>query len=639
MTTARDLLEKVRARLHAEAGFSLLETVIAIGVIFASLVALAYTATAGFGYESLARQRQTATGLANGTMEQARGLAYAKIQTGMLTSDLAGDPNIVTGCSGDPAGTYRFLSCTPGAVPGSGEKIVHSSTAVNPTSPLVPHVTTVTQNNIRFTIRTYVTNNCTTVDGTTCTALDPYRVTVIVTWTGGRSYPTKLVRLQSLFYSPTGCRSTETHPYAAPCQPFFFGSATVPRGEIHIERTSGSTVGIKDTGFVSADLFLPAVEASVQHEQMTDAQASYTPSGVQLVDGSGTRTAGGTTAVTSAADTDPGSSTMREYASSTYAGPAASSLSTGGGNALSVTTPAGDAGAAAATTEAGAVNVCPLAPDANESDGRPCAASRFQQGGDLLATLALNDDVAIGAATLARVGAPSEPTKAFADHVLYPESSTMLPSLAGCAPVSGADGCLEQSAVRRFGTINLGGLPSGLTAPANWAGTNPWNGYLVSIVGYKDQVAAPVGRQVLPSATSGSAVPAPSASVTAGTVYYWNPTTGSYANLPATSDSLQAALEASSVTVSGSIGGKTVTVTISVVPATASKATTATATATGGAGNLSRTEASAQSTPPKLSLRYQVWINGGQVVDLTLSVNLKTMEARGLYAPAPLSGS
>ncbi len=637
MVIARDLASKVRARLHAEHGFSLLETVVAITVIFASLVALSYTATAGFGYESLARQRQSATALANGTMEQVRGLAYARIQTGMLTSDLAGDPNVVTGCSGDPAGTYRFLSCTPGTVPGSGEKIVHSSTATNPTVPLVPHERTVTENGIAYTIRTYVTNDCTTVDGVTCTALDPYRVTVIVTWTGGRTYPTKLVRLQSLFYSPTGCRSTTTHPYAAPCQPFFFGTATVPRGEIHIEKTSGATVGVRDTSFASGDLLVGAVEASVQHEQTTHAQASFTPTGLQLVDGSGTLTAGGTTEVTAAADTDPGSPTMSQYESSTYSGATSSSLSTGDENRVSLSAGAGDAASSAATTDAGAVNVCPPSPDANESDGRPCAASRFQQGAAASATLDLNDDVPIGTAILARVAEPSEPTKAFVDHVLYPESSTMYPSLAGCAPASGADGCLEQSAVRRLGTINLGGLPSGIAAPANWGGTNAWNGYLVSIVGYADQVAAPVGRQVLASSSSGSAVPAPSASVTGGTVYYWN---GSgYSSLSATSGGLVAALEASSVTATGTVGGKTVTVTISVVPGSVAAATTATASTVGGAGNLSRTEASAQATPPRLALRYQVQINGATEVDLTITVNLRTMEARGIYAPAPLEGS
>ena len=122
MTKKIGFLARCRARAQDEHGFGLLETMVAIGVIFGSLLVLGYTATIGFGYESLARQRQSATGVANQVMEQARGLAYSKIQTGMLTSDLASDPHIVTGCSGDDADVYRFLSCTPGEVPGSAAR-------------------------------------------------------------------------------------------------------------------------------------------------------------------------------------------------------------------------------------------------------------------------------------------------------------------------------------------------------------------------------------------------------------------------------------------------------------------------------------------------------------------------------------
>lgn len=616
----------IRARLRADNGFSLLETVIAITVIFGSLLVLSFTATSGFGYEQLARSRQIATSFANGTMEQARGLAYAKIQTGMLTSDLAGDSNVVTGCAGDPAGTYRFLSCTPGEVPGSGEKVVHSSSATNPTSPLVPHTTTETVNNIAYTTRTYVTNDCAIVDGIVCTALDPFRVTVITTWTGGRSYPTKFVRLQSLFYSPTGCLSTQTHPFAAPCQPFFFGTATVSRGEIHVSGT------VEDTGFASGDLFLAAAESSVQHEQLTHAQAGYTPTGVQLVDGTGTTTAGGTTEVTAAADTDPGSASTSTYSTSSYVSPGGASLSTGSANNLTFAVAAGDTARSDATTDAGVVNVCPPPTDVAESDGRPCAGSRAQQGGTLAATMGLNHNAAVGTTTLARVLAPAEPSKTFVDHVMYPEVSL-------CSPGNGADGCIEQSASRRIGTVNLGGLPPAVTAPLNWSGMNAWNGYLVSIVGYADQVSAPVGRQVLTDVGSGTAVPAPSASVTAGTVYYWDPVTGTYASLPATSDALATALEASTVTASGSVAGQDVTVTIGVVAGSVTKATAATTSAQGGTGNLSRTEASAQATPPRLTLSYQVFVGGSLEADLTIAVDLRTMEARGVYAPAPLAGS
>lgn len=85
----RRLALRVRARLHTdERGFTLLETIIAITIIFSALLALAYTATIGFTYESLARQKQTATGIADQIMEQARGLAWDRITAGHLSTDL-----------------------------------------------------------------------------------------------------------------------------------------------------------------------------------------------------------------------------------------------------------------------------------------------------------------------------------------------------------------------------------------------------------------------------------------------------------------------------------------------------------------------------------------------------------------------
>jgi hypothetical protein len=161
----------------------------------------------------------------------------------------------------------------------------------------------------------------------------------------------------------------------------------------------------------------------------------------------------------------------------------------------------------------------------------------------------------------------------------------------------------------------------------------------VSIVGYQDQTSAPVGRQVLASAASGTAVPAPAASVTAGTVYYWNPVAGSYASMPATDNNFTTLLQASALSLTQVVGSHTVQVDLSIEAGTAVKATTSTTTATGGAGSLSRTESSAQVTPPKLTLLYVVKVDGSDVVDLRITVNLKTMEARGVYAPAPLAGT
>src|SRR5256885_12402490 len=98
----------LRARLRSdERGFTIIESVIAITVIFASLTALAYTATIGFKATAYARERITADGVANQIMEEIRGLAYSKIQSGLSSTDLTGDANLVS-CSG----VYRFESCS-----------------------------------------------------------------------------------------------------------------------------------------------------------------------------------------------------------------------------------------------------------------------------------------------------------------------------------------------------------------------------------------------------------------------------------------------------------------------------------------------------------------------------------------------
>ena len=148
-------------------------------------------------------------------------------------------------------------------------------------------------NNIGYSWSTYITNNN--------PATDPYRVTVIVNWTSA-AYPSKannLVRIQTLFASPSGCVSSSTHPFAAPCQPFFYGLAQVPPGQVSI---SGSVQGLT---FTSGYLQLTGTESNLQNEQVTRGRATYTESQVSVTDGLGTRTEGGLLTSVGAADSDP----------------------------------------------------------------------------------------------------------------------------------------------------------------------------------------------------------------------------------------------------------------------------------------------------------------------------------------------
>ena len=280
---ATTLSRRSRAQLHGERGFTIVETVVAMVVIFGSLTALAYTATIGFRYIAYGRDRQQATGFANEIMEEIRGQAYSVITRGMSTTDITGDSRIVT-CST----IKRFETC-------SGPKIVSSSVPVGTTAPwLIPHSGTRTIGNLDASWATYVTNDD--------PAANPYSVTVIVSWdTGALSQgQNNLVRIESNFWSPSGCVSSATHPFAAPCQPYFYGLASVPPGSV----TFGS-INLHDLAvdLDRATMSFPSARASLQQEQVSSLEADAAESALSIRGSFGLTEAGGTQAAPSVTTT------------------------------------------------------------------------------------------------------------------------------------------------------------------------------------------------------------------------------------------------------------------------------------------------------------------------------------------------
>ncbi|HET7236440.1 MAG TPA: hypothetical protein VFK59_08405 [Actinomycetota bacterium] len=618
MTTTRSLLVRFHARVHGdERGFSLIETVIAAGIIFTALITLAFSATAGFGYQDLARQRQAGTGLANQIMEEIRGLAYERIQAGLLSTDLAGDPNIV-----DCSGVKRFLSCTVDAdEPGTGEAIV-SSPGLSTTAPLVPHrgSTTPALDGTTYEWATYVTRDASVVSA-------PFRVTVIVTWSGGLKgrAPNKLVRVQSLFWSPGGCRNTATHPFAAPCQPFLYGSANVPRSSIFVEGT------VDQLSFAHGDLLTPGLSSSVQQEQIQKAQGAWRGAEILLTDTASVETGGAGAAGSTDADSDPGTTTPTygSYAcpGDIVCGAGALDLSASD-NAIGFTAPGVTAGIDSAIA-AGGASVCPPSPATAETDGLMCSGGSIIQGGSLSATLTLaHDGLAPGAITLAQVAAPAQASTTFVHRNAFP-------STTGCSPTSTSDGCTVSTASRSVGTVNVGGLPAGFTPPEGWAGENAWNGYLLSIVGYADTV----------SASAGTHAPLPTVSQS-GTIYYWNGT--GYTSVSVTDAALGAMTSCDDAVVTGGpcseveltqdFGGRLLTVILSTVPGCCAPGSTS-ITPAEPSGEATRTDAAAGSVPPTLQMSYELWDGATLIADLTISVNLGTLEARGTYAAAPVEGT
>jgi type II secretory pathway pseudopilin PulG len=608
------LFRRLRARAaRGESGFTLIETVIAITVIFGSLTALAYTATASFHYQDVARQRQTANGVAAKVMEEIRGLAYDKVVAGLLNTDLAGDSNIVS-CSG----VYRFLSCTAGTEPGSGEKIINNA-GLTTTVPLVPHRSSTAPNtdpvlnNLAYKWSTYVTQDDTVANA-------PYRVTVVVTWTGGLTGGAKLVRIQSLFWSPIGCRNTSTHPFSAPCQPFLLSNATVPNGDIAVTGTLGTTT------FSGLDVQLMGASATAQQEQISSAEGSVHSIGASITDDS-TRTAGGVPASTKV-DGDPNSGTgqysrVRCGTEITCTGGTLTSPAAAGSTYIQTTVPDTMVGESDSAISATGTNVCPptLISATAQVDSQPCGGVAVQQDTSLVEVAHLHGaPVDVGDANIVRVGAPpSNNAKAFVDRVINPA-----PAGAGCTPAASTDGCIAASASRTYGSIRLAQLPANMTSPFPNANCS---GYFLSITGYTDSVTGAAGY--------GS--PLPTATAPAGTLYYYDPASNSCASLAMNSGSISGLNK--SYTTTQNVSGTPVTVTISTVAANMSASSTSTVATPSTGGSQTRTDVSAQVVAPKLSVRYTITSAGQTIMDITETVNLGTLTVDASYTAAPSAGS
>ena len=619
MRWKNSLFVRIHARVRDdERGFSLLETVIAITVIFGSLITLALSASTGFRYVGIGREQQAANQVANQLMELTRGLAFSKIQRGMQASELSTDPNLVTACAGDPTGTYRLLDCT-------GEKVVSTNlncpTATTDCSvPIVPSSGTVGQAEdypVDYTWHSYVTNNCPVVIEGACEAISPYRVTIIVTWEGAGTSADGVqgVTIQSLFHSPGGCINSSTHPFAAPCQPFYYGQAIAPSGEIEV---SGS-VGVVD--FQSGTIILTGVETTMQVEQVSQVQSSWTQSQTNL-----TTTRSGTTALPTAAsfgatavDSDPSATTPNYQVSPVDPGEGSNQVTAGGDNYVQVQNAAGDAGEAISATAAGGTNACPPVPPAStqESDLQPCGGAKVQQAGvsRIVAYLYQDldaDDVAdleLGETTLASVGPASVPTTVFTDREL----------------VSDEDGNIENSASRTLGTVSIGGLPEFVPAPAGW-GTS-----FLELTGYSDAVAT----------TAGTSAADPTTSI-AGTLSYWSGGGYSTVDLGATPEYSLSNLEFIHVADVADANGvpHQIQIRIATVDSISMGSVPATSESSEGcpAGGCT-TEARATVGSPIIgSLTYELWIDGVQIVDTRIDVSLGTLSSKSIYGPTPEAG-
>jgi type II secretory pathway pseudopilin PulG len=589
----RNLSRRIRARLHGERGFTILETVIALMVVFASLTALAYTASNGFRYIGYGRDRIQATGIANRVMEDIRGLAYTKITSGIPTSELTSDSRIID-CSGE----YRFQSC-------AGEEIVSSTfDATYEAAWLVPHTDSMSAGNLDVTYSTYVTNDAPTTN--------PYRVTVIIEWANGAigNAPNNSVRVQSLFWSPEGCVNSTTHPFAAPCQPYFYGQVDVPQARFDV---TGQLFDFT-IDFDSLAVTLPGLTATAQEEQTTQLNATTTLSGIEFVGSAGSETAGNLRAKSDADDqaetaagpADGGSST--NLTTETLSRVSSDCCSEVG---LRATVASGDLEGRSTSVDASGADTaaCPTT-GTRETDLLPCSGAHVRQVGAVTVEVLHSRLLAsVGPANLIRVVGPATNSTAWIDR-----------DAAG----AGEDGLIDVRASRVLGTVQLGGFPSsGMTAPSGMSAvqTSDTN-YCVRLVSYQDTIRAVAGE---------STPTDPSASITSGSFYYYS---GSgYSNRAVT----DATLDTLTVTFSTTqiVGASTVTWRVTVASGGIRHATATTAKTTDPTDPDVRWDVQAGTQPIEITVRYEFIVDGVTQINLATRFDPGDLLARGIYEPPP----
>ena len=585
-------------RRRDESGFTLVELVAAMGVMFAVLVGMSYAATVALVDVGYARQRQGATGLANEAIEQVRALPFQTLQRGLDAVDVAAtpaDPRIQTVNLGGGLQSRVF----------KGESLVQSIyPAGTVQAPLVPHISTRTVGQTTYRVAVYVT---TYNNQATSGAL---RVTAVVSWAAKmRAGARGEVEIQTVVHPGSGCQSTAVHPYAAPCQAFYYASSAVDAGAITI---TGSMLGknnldIDETYSEAGLLVTPTQRSVIQSEQVTTLQSSATTSGATLRL-AGVETKGGQVGLDLAGDDDPARAGL-EYLTQTAPLQGYSDLGTGRHNELWLHSPEADAATATVAAQATSSQRCGIddVSDA-ETDALPCSSAGSRQANTSEASVTFTHPGSLGRAVVAAIAGTDVVTRTASD--LRREST---------GAVCTGRGCIRSRATRALGTVSLGGLPASFVAPSDW------DGYFIRLSSYRAEAVAHAGETAAASA----------ATITDGSIKYW---TGSgYATCtladPTAGDYCPDEIPVAPLTAYAESGNYRVDISADFVrPGRA---------AIGGgctAGDPCAEATASASSPVAASLKYRV-SHGvaymSTIADLTVDVNLGNLVAQSTYKAPP----
>ncbi|MHB8681983.1 MAG: prepilin-type N-terminal cleavage/methylation domain-containing protein [Acidimicrobiales bacterium] len=579
-----------RGDRRGDAGFTLVEVAVAAALLLVVLTGVGSLLGTELVNAGATGAEGTASGLLTQAMEQIRALPFQLVVDGLSSSDstIATDPKIsVTGTA--PNQTYTFKP--------TGETIPVVSPYTQ--APLDPHLSKTVIDGVSYSVGAYPT-------------IDPelsgvYRMTVIVSW--APAHGVSSITAQTLVYSPSaGCLTDTNHPFAAPCQPFFYSQAGV---------TSGSGITVSGTvlglSFTQLMLYGPQASSSLQMEESTSVLGRVKTSEGDLALLGTPVAVGGNTANTSA-DNDPGTRSAVAQSTNTASQSQAQPLSVGSllSTGLSVIPGLSDQGTSTSTVTANATTPCKDLAGTAQLTNAACSSGTVTQSGQ---AASLSGALSAIALPLASWSASSVSTFS-AD---YPSAG-----FSYCATTNG-DGCVHAAAQRTIGTVEFGGLPglAGLTLPVGWGLGNalagcPIGNYFAALVGYSDKVTAESGINSAAPTASSSGAPK---------LCYWN---GS--GYSATSVSLGSSPQALSIPPL-SVGVPALSA-VTITPSLSFG--TVTTTQSGQAGcSAACTAVSEMTSPVTGSLQIQVVVLGVTIANLALSIDLGTLQARTSYQAAP----
>ena len=578
-----------------DSGFTLMETVVSLFVVAVVLLGLVYIQSAATLATAQAKQRQQATQLANRVMEQARAIPWVTLLAGLNSDDLGSDTNISSG---------RFR---PTYTTGVDEELITSATQDQP--PLYPHQQQVTLGNATYSVRVYVSKP------TTWTASNPILwLTAVTSRVSGPGSAFRPVGLRTQVFSPRGCLSTGTRPYAGPCQAFFYGTAGTTSGRIWLDQNGSDAVPDARSPAGAADdaRRVGVRPGGADHlGELLGHHVGGEPEGEQRRHRGGPGAGeglGGRRSLVQPAD-QPRTGDRR---------------AAGGSGAVDRELRGGDAhplrdrdGRCDGRENSGGAVPCRDTGDQLTSTGLPCASAKLSSLG--LQTVTVDPSPlagrSLGSFTLAGLDAPAPspgPGRAWVARLAQAQNGhcTALTS-------PGTVGCSTTGAVREAGTLTLGGVPAINGADTvGWASGAAFTG-MVTVTGYS---ASASSEQGIGAGAPGGA--------RAGSVSYWN---GSgYSTFALSGSAVNQSLGTAEITYKA--GASNITMTLGGTVTAAAVSTTPWPTP-----NCQDAACVTAAQVPSVVVRvtYSVQMDGVPVGTFAVNANLGTVMASTSYKAAP----